>query len=369
MSAKPPFRADHVGSLLRPEDLIQSARDFKGGMIDINTFNKYQDKAIDAAIELQESLGLKAVTDGEFRRRGWSAGFIDAVEGYGLRHGNLTFKNEDGVVGADLSPFAKSKLRRTKAIIADDFRYIKDHVKETPKITIPSPPVMHYFLGPDTIEGGPYDEVEEYYDDLINIYRDEVEALAGIGCTYLQLDDTAMPCNCDETARKLVVDRGEDPEQLTRRYADLINAAIADRPDTMTVTMHLCRGNMKGNWMASGGYEPIAEVLFNEINVDAFFLEYDTDRAGDFQPLRHLPKDKKIVLGLMSTKTVELEEVGDLRRRVDEAAQFASHDQLCLSPQCGFSSAPGSGQVITQDDQKRKIARLVEAADTIWDDA
>ena len=355
-----------MGSLLRPDDLIQSAREFKGGMIDINTFTEHQDKAINEAIELQESLGLKAVTDGEFRRRGWSAGFIDAVEGYDLRQGNLTFKNEGGTIGADLSPHAKSRLRRTKAIVADDYRYIKDHVKETPKITIPSPPVMHYFLGPDTINDGPYEEMEDYFTDLVNIYQDEIEALSDLGCTYLQLDDTAMPCNCDETARQFVSDRGENPEELTQRYAQLINSAIANRPDSMTISMHLCRGNMKGAWMAEGGYEHIAEILFNEINVDAFFLEYDTDRAGDFKPLLHLPADKKVVLGLISSKTAELESVDDLRRRIDQAAEYASLDQLCLSPQCGFSSAPGSGQVITIDDQKRKIARLVETADAVW---
>jgi 5-methyltetrahydropteroyltriglutamate--homocysteine methyltransferase len=364
---KPPFHVEHIGSFLRPERLLDAARQVKAGTLDGERFNAVVDDAIREIVAFQEGLGLQSVTDGEFRRRGWSAGFIDAVDGFGLRPGTLGFRDEKGEMGVAPSPYAERKLSRKHAIVADDFRFLKTVVtKSVPKATIPSPDVMHYFLGPDAAEASVYPNIEDYWDDLIGIYQAEVADLAKAGCTYLQLDNTAMPCNCDSRAREQVHDRGEDPDALTRKYADVINRAIETRPADMFVGMHLCRGNLKGAWMAEGGYEPIADALFNATDVDEFLLEYDTPRAGDFEPLRFVPEGKVVILGLVSTKTPELESEGDLKRRIDEAAKFVPLERLGISPQCGFSSGGGGGQPITQDDTRRKIELLQRVAADVW---
>jgi len=366
ISIRPPFRAEHVGSFQRPPELAQAARDFKSGVIDQAEFFAIQDRSIKDVVAFQEGLGLGAVTDGEFRRRGWSAGFIDAVDGFGLRAGTLGFRDENGEIGIAKSPYAKKPIRRARPIVVDDFRFLKDATNAIPKVTIPSPPVMHFFLGPQAVDEDIYPDMEDYFADLAAIYREEISELGDAGCTYLQFDETALPCNCDDRVRADVTARGEDPDQLTERYAALINEALSGRPDDMTIAMHFCRGNMKGAWMAEGGYEPIAEVFFNEINVDAFFLEYDTPRAGDFEPLRFVPANKFVVLGLVSTKTPELESPDDLKRRIDQAAVHVPLNQLGLSPQCGFASAPGSGQVITHDDQRRKLELIIKVAEDVW---
>ena len=360
---KPPFRAEHIGSFLRPQRLIEAARAHKAGTLDATGFAKVQDEAIREIVAFQENLGLRSVTDGEFRRRSWSAGFIDSVEGFGLRDGTLGFRTETQIIGVAASPYAKSRLKRKRRIIADDYKFLKSVVRKgTPKVTVASPPVMHYFLGPKSYETTVYKDREAFFADLVEIYQDEIADLAAEGCTYLQLDDTAMPCNCDDKARHDVTARGEDPDELTRTYAKLINASIAKKPANMTVGMHLCRGNLKGAWMAEGGYDPIAEVLFNQVNVDGYFLEYDTDRAGDFKPLRFVPKGKTVILGLVSTKTPVLESKDALRRRIEAAAKYCPLDQLGLSPQCGFSSGGGSGQVMTDDATKQKLALIVDVA-------
>ena len=362
-----PYRAEHIGSFLRPERLLAAARQAKAGDLAADAYREVQDDCIREIVAFQEDLGLGSVTDGEFRRRSWSAGFIDAVDGFGLREGTLGFRDEHGELGVAPSPYAETKLKRTRPIVADDFGFLKSVVRSaSPKATIPSPDVMHFFLGPDAVDAGAYPEIDLYFEDLAEIYRTEIDALADQGCTYLQLDNTALPCNCDDRARAQVRARGEDPDRLTSTYADLINNAIKDRPASMFVGMHLCRGNLKGAWMAEGGYEPIAEVLFNAIEVDAYFLEFDSPRAGDFSPLRHLPKGKTAVLGLVSTKTPVLETEDELKARIDEAAQHAPLEQLALSPQCGFSSGGGSGQPITQDDTKRKLELVVRVADAVW---
>ena len=362
----PPFRAEHVGSFQRPAELAQAARDFKADKIDNAEFIAIQDQAIKDVVAFQEGLGLGAVTDGEFRRRSWSAGFIDAVDGFGLRDGTMGFRDESGEMGIAKLPYAKERLRRTRPIVADDFQFLKNNTGATPKVTIPSPPVMHYFLGPLAVDQDIYPDIEDYYADLAAIYRDEIAELGAAGCTYLQFDETAVPCNCDDNFRADVTTRGEDPDALTERYAALINDALSGRPDDMTVAMHFCRGNLKGAWMAEGGYEPIAEMFFNEINVDALFLEYDTPRAGDFEPLRFVPDDKTVILGLVSTKTPELESPDDLKRRIDLAAIHVPLDRLGLSPQCGFASAPGGGQVITHDDVRRKLELILQVAEDVW---
>ncbi|MHA1537953.1 MAG: 5-methyltetrahydropteroyltriglutamate--homocysteine S-methyltransferase [Alphaproteobacteria bacterium] len=364
---RPPFRVDHVGSFLRPQRLLAAAREAKAGEIDAAAYRAIQDDSIRDIVAFQEGLGLRAVTDGEFRRRSWSAGFIDAVEGFGLREGALGFRDESGDLGIASSPYAETRLRRTQPIVAEDYRFLKSVVANSiPKVTMPSPDVMHFFLGPRAVDESVYPDIEVFYDDLAQIYRDEIAMLGANGCTYLQLDNTALACNCDERGRAQVVARGEDPDALTRRYAKLTNAALEGRPEDMFVSMHLCRGNLKGAWMAEGGYEPIAEALFGEANVDTFFLEYDTPRAGDFQPLRFVPANKSVMLGLVSTKTPALESEDELKRRIDEAARFIPLERLGISPQCGFSSGGGRGQPITQDDTKAKIELLQRVARDVW---
>jgi 5-methyltetrahydropteroyltriglutamate--homocysteine methyltransferase len=363
----PPFRVEHVGSFLRPERLLEAARARKANRIDAAEFKKIQDECIREIVAFQESIGLPTITDGEFRRRSWSAGFIDAVEGFGLRDGTLTFRDGSSVIGVASSPYAKSPLRRKHRIVVDDYQFLKSVVKRgVPKVTMAAPDVMHYFLGPKSFETSVYGDREAYFSDLVAIYRQEVKELAAAGCTYLQLDDTALPCNCDPHAREDVAARGEDPDELTERYARLFNDSIAGKPAGMTVGIHLCRGNLKGAWMAEGGYEPIADALFNRIDASVYCLEYDTERAGDFSPLRFVPKGKRVILGLASTKTPVLEKKDVLRRQIDAACAHVPLEQLGIGPQCGFSSGGGGGQPITQDDTRRKLELIMEVSQEIW---
>jgi len=364
---KPPFHAEHIGSFVRPPHLIEAARAHKAGKLDDAGFRAVQDECIREIVAFQESIGLPSITDGEFRRRSWSAGFIDAVDGFALRDGTLGFRNESGVMGVAASPYAKAPLRRRQRIVADDFRFLKSVVKQgVPKVTIAAPDVMHWFLGPKSFDANAYKDREAFFADLAAIYKAEIAELAKDGCTYLQLDDTALPCNCDPNARKDIVARGENPDELTDRYARLFNEAIAAKPTEMSVAIHLCRGNLKGAWMAEGGYEPVAKALFNRLNADIYCLEYDTPRAGDFSPLRYVPKGKTVILGLVSTKTPQLENKDVLKRRIDEAAKYVPLERLGLSPQCGFSSGAGSGQMVTPDDTRRKLELVMEVARDVW---
>ena len=362
-----PFHADHIGSLLRPERLIAAARSQRDGKLDAAAFRAVQDECIREAVALQESLGIPAVTDGEFRRRAWSSGFIESVEGFGLREGTLLgFHDEKGDKGSAPSPYAKARLKRSRGIATDEFRYLKSVVKKgTPKITLPAPDVMHFFLGPRAADDKVYPDIEQYYADLVAIYREEIRELAELGCGYLQLDDTALPCNCDEHARGDVRARGEDPDALTARYVRLANDALSACPPGMAKAVHMCRGNLRGAWMAEGGYEPIAERVFNDLAVDAFLLEFDSPRAGDFRPLRFVPKGKTVVLGLISTKVPALESKDELKRRIDEAAKHIPLEQLAISPQCGFASDV-IGNLISADDQKRKLELVLRVAEEVW---
>lgn len=364
------FRVEHVGSFLRPARLLESARAHKAGKLDDRQYREVQDDCIREIVAFQESIGLPTVTDGEFRRRSWSAGFIDAVEGFGLRDGTLTFRNESSVIGIAASPYAKAPLRRRQRIVADDYRFLKAVAKRgVPKVTIAAPDVMHYFLGPKSFDTPVYRDREAFFADLLEIYRAEIAELAAAGCTYVQLDDTALPCNCDAHAREDVRARGEDPDELTERYVRLFNEAVADKPAGMTVATHLCRGNLKGAWMAEGGYGPIADALFNRMNASIYCLEYDTQRAGDFTPLRHVPKGKRVILGLVSTKTPMLESKDALKRQIEAAAKHVPLEQLGIGPQCGFSSGGGGGQPITQDDTRRKLDLIMEVARDVWGNA
>ncbi|MBT3989562.1 MAG: 5-methyltetrahydropteroyltriglutamate--homocysteine S-methyltransferase [Rhodospirillaceae bacterium] len=365
---KPPYRAEHVGSFIRPDKLLNAARANKAGDLDDAAFEAMKDECIADIVAFQDSIGMPSVTDGEFRRRVWSGGVSDALEGMGVKDGGtLTFKGEEGDVLMPPSPYAEGKLSRKHNIVTDDFKYVSSlNPSGQPKVTMASPPVMHFFLGHESYNPDVYSSDEEYFADLTKAYSDEVAELAAAGCTYIQLDDTALPCNCDTEARETIRARGEDPDELTDTYVKAINSAVGGRPDNMFAGMHMCRGNLKGLWMAEGGYDPIAEKIFNELKIDAFFMEYDNERSGGFEPLRHLPAGKTAVLGLISTKTPELEDKDGLKRRIDEASKFAPLEQLAISPQCGFSSGGGGGQVVTEDDTKRKLELVVEVAQDVW---
>jgi 5-methyltetrahydropteroyltriglutamate--homocysteine methyltransferase len=361
------FRVEHVGSFVRPERLLRAVRARKTNDVTASQLNEIQDACIRDIVAFQESIGLPTITDGEFRRRSWSAGFIDAVEGFGLRDGTLTFRDASRVIGVAASPYAKAPLKRRQRIVADDYRFLKSVVKRgLPKVTMAAPDVMHYFLGPKAFETSVYPDREAFFEALVRIYREEIAELDAEGCTYLQLDDTALPCNCDAHAREDVAVRGEDADELTLRYAALMNECLKGKPESMTVGIHLCRGNLKGAWMAEGGYEPVADALFNRINVTTYCLEYDTERAGDFSPLRFVPKGKRVILGLVSTKTPVLEDKQTLKRRIDAAAKHIPLEQLGIGPQCGFSSGGGSGQAVTQDDTRRKLELVMEVAHDVW---
>ena len=364
---RPPFRVEHIGSFLRPERLIQAARDRKAGRISDAEVRRLQDECVREIVTFQDAIGLPSITDGEFRRRSWSAGFIDAVDGFGLRDGTLSFRNETSVIGIASSPYAKAPLKRKQRIVADDYKFLKSVVRNgVPKVTMAAPDVMHYFLGPKSFETSVYPDREAYFEALTRIYREEIAELAKEGCTYLQLDDTALPCNCDAHARDDVKARGEDADELTELYIRLTNECLSGKPKEMTVAVHLCRGNLKGAWMAEGGYEPIAEKLFNQLDASIYCLEYDTERAGDFAPLRFLPKGKRVILGLVSTKTPALESKDALKRKIEAAAKHAPLEQLGIGPQCGFSSGGGSGQAVTQDDTRRKLELVMEVARDVW---
>ena len=365
--AAPLFRAEHVGSFLRPDRLLAAAREARAGALTTERFRAVQDECIRDVVAFQEGLGLRTVTDGEFRRRGWSAGFIDAVEGFGLREAALGFRDDTGQRGALPSPYARAPLRRARGIATDEFRFLKGAVtRGLPKVTIPAPDVMHFFLGPRSVDPEVYPDLEQYYADLVAIYRAELRDLVGLGCTAFQLDDTALPCNCDDRVRAEVRARGEAADALTAGYVGLINDVLAACPPGVVRSVHMCRGNLKGAWMAQGGYEPIAEAVFGGLAVDAFLLEFDSPRAGDFRALRFVPAPRRVVLGLVSTKTPALESADVLKRRIDEAARYVPLERLGLSPQCGFSSAPGSGQPITPDDQRRKLELVLSVARDVW---
>ena len=360
-----PFKADHVGSLLRPSELKQARAKRERGEISADDLAAAEDIAIVAAIHKQESVGLSGVTDGEFRRAFWHFDFLEALEGVESYEAGQGIQFKGGQT--------KPKGLRVVAKIAaperhpmvEHFRFLKDHTRATAKMTIPSPSVLHYRGGRQAIDKSVYPDMDEFYRDLGLAYRQVVRQFADTGCRYLQLDEVNFTYLCDTDQRQMLKDRGDDPEKLPGIYAAMINSAIADRPADMRITMHSCRGNFRSMWIAQGGYEPVAEVLFRQINVDGYFLEYDSDRAGSFEPLRLLPKDKIAVLGLVTSKTGELESKEVLKRRLDEASKFIDLEQVCLSPQCGFASTE-EGNVLTGDQQWAKLARIVEVAGEVW---
>jgi 5-methyltetrahydropteroyltriglutamate--homocysteine methyltransferase len=365
----PPFRADHVGSLLRPPELLEARQAFAEGRIEAEDLGKAENSAIRDAVALQEDLGFQAATDGEFRRTSWHMDFIYQLGGITRTDEQLqvAFKNAEGTTSFTSAALKVSDhVTIDDTIFADAFTFLKSVVKTAvPKLTIPSPSMVHYRGGAAAIDPAIYPDVEEFWNDLSAAYAEEIRRLGELGCTYLQLDDTSLAYLNDPAQRQMIAERGEDAEHQHLRYIKQINQALAGRPEGMAVTTHSCRGNFQSYWAAEGGYDFVAEALFSELNVDGFFLEYDDERSGGFEPLRFVPKGKVVVLGLVTTKRGALETKDQLKRRIDEASQFVPLDQICLSPQCGFSSTV-EGNSITFDDEVAKLRLVVETAREVW---
>ena len=365
MWAGPPCRADHIGSLLRPKALRDAYKAAAAGRIAAAEFDAVLDHSIRAAIRMQEDAGLGVVTDGEFRRRSWFAGFVDAVDG--LEHRDTAFQFvANGAAQLSVPvPHTAGPIRRTRGIATHELAFAQGVARRPVKITLPAPSVIHFHRGPEAIDRAIYPDEEAWWQDLIAVYRAEIAELARRGCTYLQLDEVPIALLCDPRIQALVAQWGWDWRALLDRYLWANAAALRDRPAGLTVGMHLCRGNYRGHWIGSGGYEPVAEKLFGQRDVDVFLLEYDSERAGDFRPLRFVPREKSVVLGLVSTKTAALEDAGALRRRIDEAAAFVPLERLALSPQCGFGTTVG-GAPMGEDDERRKLELVAAVARTVW---
>ena len=361
----PPFRADHVGSLLRTAPLKDARAKRERGEISAAALKAVEDAEIEKIIKRQEDIGLKAATDGEFRRAFWNYDFLGGlpgVEAYlGERKISFQGKNPKPMM---LRVIGKLGTFTTHPML-EHFDFVKEHTRVVPKMTIPSPSSLHFRYGRDAVPESIYPGMDDFYRDLGQSYRKAVRAFADAGCRYLQLDEVNFTYLCDPKLREQVANRGDDPEQLPAIYADMINAAISDIPDDMTITMHLCRGNFQSTFVATGGYEPVAEILFNSINVHGYFMEYDSDRAGGFEPLRLVPKGKTVVLGLVTTKSGRLESKDELKRRIEQATKFIDLDQLCLSPQCGFASTE-EGNLLAEEEQWAKLRMIVELAEEVW---
>ena len=369
MRTTPPFRADHVGSLLRPARVFAARADFAAGRIGVDQLRAVEDEAIGQVVAMQQDAGLQSATDGEFRRASWHMDFIYQIGGISKAPGNLAvrFHNPSGDI--EFTPAALhigSKLGMSKTIFGEDFSYLRSVAgTSTAKLTIPSPNMVHYRGGPAAIDPAVYPDIDEFWADLSAAYADEVQRLAGLGCTYLQFDDTSLAYLNDPAQRAEIAGRGEDAEHLHLRYIRQVNDALAAKPAGMTVTTHLCRGNFRSSWAASGGYDFVAEALFSELKVDGFFLEYDDERSGGFEPLRFVPPGKMVVLGLVTTKRGELEDPDTLKRRIEAASAFVPLDQLCLSPQCGFSSTV-EGNALSYEQEVAKLELIVKVARDVW---
>jgi 5-methyltetrahydropteroyltriglutamate--homocysteine methyltransferase len=364
---RPPFRADHVGSLLRPPELKRAREEFKGGKLSRAGLTEIENASIRKAVALQEAAGLHSVTDGEFRRAFWHVDFLTGFDGIVATQGQyaLKFHGEGGAESETKSMMVVTgKVKRSRPVMVEHFRFLKSTTKKTAKLCIPAPTYLHMRGGRRVVNAQAYPDVEEFWSDITLAYRQEIAELAAAGLEYLQIDDVSFACLCDEGIRGQVKRDGEDPARLPAKYASVITDLLKDRPKTMAVTMHTCRGNHASMWMAEGGYDAVAEAVF-QTGVDGFFLEYDTARAGGFAPLRFVPKGKKVVLGLISTKTPRLEDKDQLKKRIEEAAKYVPLENLCLSPQCGFASSEVGNQ-LTEDDQKRKLELAVQVAREVW---
>ncbi len=371
MSDTRPFRADHVGSFLRPRRLIEARDRQAGGSLSAEGLREVEDECIRDLVTRQEDVGLQGITDGEFRRTFFHVDFLEHLAGVNVTYGEFTaaFRRDDGSEVGFRPPtmHVEAPIRHVAPIQGADYDFLAATVTKTPKVCIPAPSMLHFRGGRQAISEKVYPDLEDFYDDLTAAYRAEIDDLAARGCRYLQMDDTNLAYLCDPAIRERTAARGDDPDELTHLYCRLVNDAIKGRPEDMTVCVHLCRGNFKSAWVAQGGYEPVAEILFNEMAIDGFFLEYDDERSGDFAPLRFMPKGKRVVLGLMSSKRPAVESKAELKQRIEEATQYVPLDQCALSHQCGFSST-AHGNELSEDDQWKKLARCVEVAGEVWGD-
>jgi 5-methyltetrahydropteroyltriglutamate--homocysteine methyltransferase len=369
MRTTPPFRADHVGSLLRPASVLAARDDFAAGRITAPQLRAVEDAAIADVVAMQQNAGLQTATDGEFRRASWHMDFIYQIGGVSKAPGNLAVKFHNPAGDLEFTPAALhvgSKIHMARTIFEDDFTYLMSLAgSSTAKLTIPSPNMVHYRGGPAAIDPEIYPDIEEFWTDLSAAYADEVARLAALGCTYLQFDDTSLAYLNDPVQRAEIAARGEDADHLHLRYIRQVNDALAAKPPGLAVTTHMCRGNFRSSWAASGGYDFVAEALFSELNVDGFFCEWDDERSGGFEPLRFVPPGKMVVLGLVTTKRGELESPDVLKRRIEEASKFVPLDQLCLSPQCGFSSTV-EGNVLSYEQEVAKLELIVRVAQDVW---
>jgi 5-methyltetrahydropteroyltriglutamate--homocysteine methyltransferase len=364
---RPPFRADHVGSLLRPPELKEAREKAKRGELSAAKLKEVEDRAIRKAVAMQEAAGLQSVTDGELRRSFWHVDFLTGFDGIVATQGQyaLKFHGEGGAESETRSMMVvQSKVKRIRPVMVEHFKFLKANTKRTAKLCIPAPTYLHMRGGRRVVNESAYPDVEEFWRDIALAYRQEIAELAKAGLEYLQIDDVSFACLCDESIRAQVKRDGEDPAKLPGKYVEVINSIIRPRPGSLSMTMHTCRGNHASMWMAEGGYDAVAEAVF-QTEVDGFFLEYDTARAGGFEPLRFVPKGKKVVLGLISTKKPQLEDKDALKRRIDEASKYVPLENLCLSPQCGFASSE-VGNKLTEDDQKRKLELAVQVAEDVW---
>jgi 5-methyltetrahydropteroyltriglutamate--homocysteine methyltransferase len=361
----PPFRADHVGSLLRSAALKDARAKRERGEITADELKAVEDREIENIIKKQEAAGLKSITDGEYRRAFWNYDFLGRLDGVEAYLGERKIKFQ----GPQPKPMMLRVISKLGSFnghpMLDHFRFVKQHTRQTPKMTIPSPSSLHFRYGRSAVPEAIYPDMNDFYRDLGQTYRKAVRAFADAGCRYIQLDEVNFTYLCDPALRKQVSERGDDVTKLPTIYADMINAAISDMPADMVTAMHLCRGNFQSTFVASGGYEPVAEALFNAVKIQSYFMEYDSDRAGGFEPLRFVPKGKTVVLGLVTSKSGKLESKDELKRRIDEATKYIALDQLCLSPQCGFASTE-EGNILAEEEQWAKLRMIVELADEVW---
>jgi 5-methyltetrahydropteroyltriglutamate--homocysteine methyltransferase len=361
----PPFRADHVGSLLRPRALIEARHKLRDGLISEESLREIEDRAIRAVVALQEDIGLEVITDGEFRRGAFFSHFVKSVDGMTVKETPFVFSNDAGDRAQAYAPYTKGKLKRARGITTEEFTFARALTARAVKVTMPAPPYVNFLGGRERVDAVAYPDITTYFSDLAAVYREELQALATCGCRYVQLDEVPLAMMEDPRVNETIRSLGEDPDRLLDAYVDVIAAAVRDKPADMLVGMHLCRGNYKGRWLASGGYGRVAERIFNIPGINVFLMEYDSPRAGDFSPLKHLPKGKLVVLGLISSKTATLEEKAPLLRRIDDAARFAPLDQLGISPQCGFATNL-TGSPLTEADERAKLGLVVEIAREVW---
>jgi 5-methyltetrahydropteroyltriglutamate--homocysteine methyltransferase len=362
---RPPFRADHIGSLLRPPALRQAFRRHAAKEMGDEEFARLQDQCIREVVDLQTQVGLQVVTDGEFRRGSYWGRFVERTDGFAIKPASFKFRNDAGHEVEFTAPYAKSKVKRVQPLALDEYAFLRGVTKLTAKITLPAPSTMHFYRCNDFANKAIYADTGGFFADLAAVYQQEIGELAKAGCRYIQLDEVAVALLCDPAIRDQITRAGAEPDVLVDRYIDGINQAVTACPSDVVIGVHMCRGNFKGHYLGAGGYASVAERFFAKTNVNHFLLEYDTPRAGDFTPLRFVPKNKGVVLGLISSKTAVLESLDVLKRRTDEATRYIDLDRLAISPQCGFASTV-AGNPLTEDDERAKLALVVNAANSIW---